>query len=193
MNKVQKVKLYTVSAVLGFGLAMNVTKTPIITQVEAMKTDATVTISESITPSPSLTPTTTPTPTPVSYNHNRLKSYYIGRYGEDSLRDSYIDYVWQKWSSHGNAWQATAICTNFSEGHFTDKVTNDNGSEGIDRGCWMWNSKYHPEIPDEVAFDCKQSTDLTYDKWLARGMSFANYWYGYGSDNYYLCLSILTN
>jgi hypothetical protein len=36
---------------------------------------------------------------------------------------------------------------------------NRNG-QGIDRGLWQWNSKWHPEISDECAFSPKCSTDI---------------------------------
>ena len=36
------------------------------------------------------------------------------------------------------------------------KNTNTSGS--VDRGLYQWNSRWHPEITDEVAFDAEKST-----------------------------------
>jgi len=135
---------------------------------------------------PSVTPTPTLTPTPVP-------QYSMGKYAGNE----YAEYIWAKWAPHGNRSQAVALCTNISEGHLDDNATNVNvNNEGTDRGCWMWNDKYHPDVSDEVARDCIKATDLTYNVWLKRiGMGitdgFQGMWYGYGSKNYNLCIASL--
>lgn len=192
MNTKQKIKLYLVAAILGAGLAFEISRPPVVSTVQA-KDVAEIVISA--TPTPTIvhlaTPTPTPTSVPVQADMAKLKGYYDANYGPDSKRNEYIDYVWAKWAGHGIERQIEAICTNFSEGHFTDGATNDNGSNGVDRGCWQWNNKYNPGVTDEMARNCIVATDLAYDKWVSRGFSFAGYWYGFGSDNYYRCLNII--
>lgn len=39
-----------------------------------------------------------------------------------------------------------------------DAVGYNKGDNGIDRGLWMLNSKWHPEVSDECAFDLECST-----------------------------------
>lgn len=190
MNKKQKIKLYLVAALLGAGLAFEITRSPAIVSVEAEEREN-VTIQISITPTAIPTPTAKPTAVP-EYNYSNVKAYFDSHYGHDAKRDGYIDYVWSKWAGDGVDRQVEALCTNFAEGHFTDEATNDNGSEGVDRGCWQWNDYYNPGVTDEMARNCFTATDLTYNKWVSRGYSFAGYWYGFGSDNYYRCLNIIS-
>lgn len=186
MNTKQKIKLYILAAIIGAGLAFEVTRAPGVVRVEAQETVKVV----AVAPTPTNTPSPTPTLVPI-YNYENVKGYFDSNYGKDSKRDGYIDYVWAKWAGDGVNRQVEALCTNFAEGHFTDEATNDNGAEGIDRGCWQWNDYYNPGVTDEQARNCFTATDLTYDKWVSRGYSFAGYWYGFGSDNYYRCLDII--
>ena len=140
------------------------------------------------TPTATLTPTATPTTTPTP-----IPQYSMGKYADDA----YAQYIWAKWAPHGNRAQAVALCTNIAEGHLDDNATNVNvNNEGTDRGCWMWNDKYHPDVSDEVARNCFKATDLTYDTWKYRmslGITdgFQGMWYGYGSNNYNLCINEL--
>jgi len=193
MNTKQKIKLYTLAAIIGAGLAFEVTRAPGIVRVDAKET---VKVAAYVTVVPTATNTPSPTPTP-SYNYEAIKVYYFNNYGKDTKRDGYIDYIWNKWAGHGVQRQVEALCTNFAEGHFTDEATNDNGENGIDRGCWQWNSKYNPGVTDEQARNCFTATDLAYDKWVSRGYSFEGYWYGYKdvygnySDSYLRCLDII--
>ena len=135
------------------------------------------------TPSPTSTPTMTPTPTPIP-------QYSLGKYAGNT----YAEYIWSKWAPHGNRAQAVALCTNIAEGHLDDNAYNVNTDGSTDAGCWQWNSIHN--LPDSITRNCKEATDYTYKVWLKRmnlGIldGFQGMWYGYGSNNYQLCMNSL--
>lgn len=143
------------------------------------------------TPTATLTPTTTPMPTYTQISPS-MPRYSLGKYSGNE----YAEYIWAKWAPHGNRAQAVALCTNIAEGHLDDNATHVNPENGTDRGCWQWSDKYHPDVSDEVARNCFKATDLTYDTWKYRmslGITdgFQGMWYGYGSNNYNLCMASL--
>lgn len=192
MNTKQKIKLYFLAAVLGAGLAFEISRPPTVTKVNA---EEMVMVSAAVlSPTVTSTPTATPTPVPVYRLENIINHFSL-----TGVQLEYANYIWDKWQPHGNRLQAVAICTNVGEGHFDDAATNDNGPEGVDRGCWQWNSKYHPEITDEMARNCKTATDITYATWknryfnLGLGEGFYPMWYGGASKNFYKCMDIITN
>lgn len=132
---------------------------------------------------PSVTPTPTLTPTPVP-------QYSMGKYSGNE----YAEYIWAKWAPHGNRAQAVALCTNIAEGHLDDNATGVNTDGSTDSGCWQWNSIHN--LSDSITRNCKEATDYTYNVWLKRmGMGitdgFQGMWYGYGSNNYNLCMASL--
>lgn len=144
-----------------------------------------------ILPTVTLTPTATPMP---RYTHisPSMPRYSLGKYSGNE----YAEYIWAKWAPHGNRAQAVALCTNIAEGHLDDNATHVNPGNGTDRGCWQWSDKYHPDVSDDVARNCFKATDLTYDTWKYRmslGVTdgFQGMWYGYGSNNYNLCMASL--
>ena len=131
-------------------------------------------------------PTATPTPSPTPFY--QLEKV-IAKRGISGKQLEYANYIWSKWAPHGNRAQADAICTNLAEGHLDDSATGFNADSGTtDRGCWQFNDYYNAGVSDAVARNCIQATDIAYDKWLSRGMSYEGYWYGYGSNNYNLCM-----
>ena len=132
-------------------------------------------------PTPSAAPTATTTPAP---------RYSLGKYANNI----YAQYIWSKWAPHGNRAQAVALCTNIAEGHLDDNASNVNADGSIDSGCWQWNSIHN--LPDSITRNCKEATDYTYKVWLKRmnlGIldGFQGMWYGYGSNNYQLCMNSL--
>lgn len=132
-------------------------------------------------PTPSAAPTATTTPAP---------RYSLGKYANNI----YAQYIWSKWAPHGNRAQAVALCTNIAEGHLDDNALNVNADGSIDSGCWQWNSIHN--LPDSITRNCKEATDYTYKVWLKRialGIpdGFQGMWYGYGSNNYQLCMNSL--
>ena len=44
------------------------------------------------------------------------------------------------------------------ESGFNPAATNINTDKSVDRGLYQWNSKWHPEIIDEMAFDVEKAT-----------------------------------
>jgi len=177
----RKLKLYFLAFLLGGIVANNI---PVNVPVEATQTKTTVDVL--ITPSPILISSPTPTKVP-EYDLDTILNYY----NAEGLQREYGEYIWNKWKEHGNRLQAVALCTNIAEGHLDDNATGYNeDSNSTDRGCWQWNDLYNPGVSDEQARNCKTATDLAYDKWNARGQSFQGYWYGYGSNNYNLCMSL---
>jgi hypothetical protein len=137
------------------------------------------------TPTATLTPTATPTVTPTP-----MPQYSMGKYSDNE----YAQYIWSKWAPHGNHAQAVALCTNIAEGHLDDNAYNVNTDGSTDAGCWQWNSIHN--LPDSITRNCKEATDYTYKVWLKRmnlGIldGFQGMWYGYGSNNYQLCMNSL--
>lgn len=46
------------------------------------------------------------------------------------------------------------------ESEFNPKATLKNSPKSIDRGLYQWNSYYHPEITDAIAYDPEQNTRI---------------------------------
>lgn len=150
-----------------------------------IKVSASETVVTTPTPTATLTPTTIPTMTPTS-----IPQYSMGKYSDNE----YAQYIWSKWAPHGNRAQAVALCTNIAEGHLDDNAYNVNTDGSTDAGCWQWNSIHN--LPDSITRNCKEATDYTYKVWERRmslGVTdgFQGMWYGYGSNNYQLCMNSL--
>lgn len=143
------------------------------------------------TPTATLTPTMTPTGVPrYAQISPSMPRYTLGKYAGNT----YAEYIWSKWAPHGNRAQAVALCTNIAEGHLDDNATGVNTDGSVDAGCWQWNSIHN--LPDSITRNCKEATDYTYKVWEKRislGISdgFQGMWYGYGSNNYNLCMGSL--
>lgn len=189
MNTKQKIKLYAVAAILGAGLAFEISRQPgIMISVEASEaSEAEVVVTA--TPSPTLIPSPTPTETP-NYTVEKL----VAHYGLSGIQEQYARYIWDKWAGYGNRLQAVALCTNMSEGHLDDNAYNVNTDGSEDKGCWQWNSIHG--YPDSVTKNCFEATDLTFkvfEKRMGLGIleGFSGMWYGYGSANFYRCLDII--
>lgn len=139
-----------------------------------------------------LTPTATPTPSPTPYYSMET---LIQSRGISGSQREYADYIWDKWAPHGNRAQAVALCTNMAEGHLDDASFNINTDGSTDKGCWQWNSIH--SLSDSLTMNCNEATDYTYAVWKKRvslGIpdGFSGMWYGYGSNNYNLCMEMLT-
>lgn len=188
MNTKQKIKLYAVAAIIGAGLAFEISRQPGVVRVQA---EDVPTPKITVTATPTLTQTPTPTPTEVpSYDVSRL----ISNYDLSGLQLQYARYIWDKWAGYGNRLQAVALCTNMSEGHLDDNAYNVNTDGSEDKGCWQWNSIHG--YPDSVTKNCFEATDLTFkvfEKRMGLGIleGFSGMWYGYGSANFYRCLDII--
>ncbi len=181
MKRYIKISIFAV--MIAGAVFLEMIRMPIKVSAEPVVKESFTTPTPTVTLTPTATPTMTPTPVP---------QYSMGKYADDA----YAQYIWSKWAPHGNRAQAVALCTNIAEGHLDDNATHVNPGNGTDRGCWQWSDKYHPDVSDEVARNCFKATDLTYDTWKYRmslGVTdgFQGMWYGYGSNNYNLCMASL--
>lgn len=174
----RKLKLYTVAILLGAGLAIHLSNT-------VVKAQATETIAR---PWKVTRHNITET---VLAKSAIIAQYTLGKYSGIG----YAQYIWDTWAPHGNRAQAVALCTNIAEGHLDDSATGVNTDGSTDAGCWQYNSVHN--LPDSLTRNCKAATDYTYKVWKKRinmGIQdgFSGMWYGYGSNNYNLCMQNLS-
>lgn len=58
-------------------------------------------------------------------------------------------------------WPDYLVRLSYCESRWDPKATNNNGKYGVDRGVFQINDYYHPEIPDNCAFNVECSTKWT--------------------------------
>jgi len=62
-------------------------------------------------------------------------------------------YIIDQFKEEGKEATIEALIISYRESKWNKKALNDNGEKGIDRGVWQINSKWHPDVKDECAFD----------------------------------------
>jgi len=62
-------------------------------------------------------------------------------------------YIIDQFKEEGKEATIEALIISYRESKWNKRALNDNGEKGIDRGVWQINSKWHPNVKDECAFD----------------------------------------
>ena len=108
-------------------------------------------------------------PVSTAYAYDGIPTPTMGWTG---LRHEIEKYIRTKFGKDGELAIKVAKC----ESGLKPDAYNLNEGKSLDRGIFMINAKYHPEVTSECAFNARCNIDATYRMYVAQGYSFMPAW-----------------